>query len=91
MMHIDDWIDDPESDPYAALFFDIHRRNSTWKLKFKKGIDKLKLFCDFDGERWKVTGCSRLGDVWITKDFNRTDGYDKRVDVEDCSNWGITP
>ena len=26
-------------------------------------------------------------DVWLAKNFEQDHGYDKRVDVELCSNW----
>jgi len=38
-----------------------------------------------------VTGASRLGDVWLSKDFAREDGYEARVSVAACSGWGATP
>ena len=39
----------------------------------------------------RCTGASRLGDVWLTSDFNQEMGYEKRVDVEECSNWSANP
>jgi hypothetical protein len=46
-----------------------------------------KLFCLYEGKWWRVTGASRMGDVWLTSDFQRDTGYDKRVFLEECSEW----
>lgn len=35
-----------------------------------------------------------MGDVWLTKDFSRENGYDLRIDVAECCAWemkGQTP
>jgi len=45
------------------------------------------LFCIYKMEKYRVIGAGRLGDVWLTKDFNREQGYDLRVYVNECSNW----
>jgi hypothetical protein len=50
-----------------------------------------ELFCEYEGKRYRVTGASRLGDVWLSADFAREYGYELRVDVEKCSVWGPTP
>lgn len=47
-----------------------------------------RLFCTWEGKRWRVTGASRLGDVWLASDFAKDCGYDKRVPVLGCSEWG---
>ena len=39
----------------------------------------------------RVLGASRMGDVWLTKHFERVNGYDIRPDVDECSEWGKTP
>lgn len=92
MKHIYDWIEEPAKDEGEALakrFFD----------KFTvPAIDKdhawLKanpLFCTYQGQRFRVTGASRLGDVWLSPDFAQENGYQHRVDVTDCSQWGAQP
>jgi hypothetical protein len=49
-----------------------------------------KLFCDYRGERYRVTGASRLGDVWLRKNHSLDYGYDEngRVNITECSNFG---
>ena len=46
-----------------------------------------KLFCTYEGVKYRVIGASRLGDLWLAKDFTKEVGYDKRVDWRKCSNW----
>ncbi len=89
MTHVDDFIDDPASDRYAASWFESFRRPAYDK--FQKP-DVRKLYATYEGQRYIVTGCSRLGDVWLHADLNY-DGmsYEKRVDVAKCSGWSAEP
>lgn len=88
MTHVDDWLDAPakdEAERLAKEFLEHMRRPAmghdwTW-------IRSNPLFCDYQGKRYRCTGASRLGDVWLTADFNRDAGYELRVLVEHCSNW----
>jgi len=50
-------------------------------------LNQHKLFCTYKGKKYRVTGCSRMGDIWITLDFTRSCGYEDRVDVAQCSTW----
>jgi hypothetical protein len=89
MRHVDDFIDDSTSDRYAASWFESFRRPAYDKLKEP---DTRKLFATYQGQRHLVTGCSRLGDVWLHTDLNYKDSsYEKRVDVDKCSAWGDKP
>lgn len=88
MLHVDDFIDDPSSNSYAASWFKAFRRTAWDKLKQP---DTRKLFATWKGKRYLVTGCSRLGDVWLHSNLNYDeDSYEKRVDVAECSGWGAT-
>ena len=91
MTHIDEWIDDPDSDAYAAWVFNYFRLPATLKHRFWQFMKDRRLFCTFEERRWRVTGASRLGDVWLANNFSRDTGYDKRVDVAHCSAWGSFP
>lgn len=90
-MHVDDFIDDYTGDPYARWLFMHFRLPAVLKLAFDPFMKDHKLFCTYKGERHRVTGASRLGDVWITKDFKKDTGYDARVDLDECSDWGPKP
>lgn len=86
--HVDEFIDDPKSDRYAASWFESFRRPAIVKAREP---DKRLLFATYEGTRHKVTGCSRMGDVWLHSNLNY-DGmsYEKRVNVDQCSGWSAS-
>jgi hypothetical protein len=97
MTHIDDWLDErhdlppeDENERFARDWLEHFRRPA-----IKKDYNWLAanpLFCTYkDGKRYRCIGCSRMGDVWLTEHFDRTHGYDLRIDVADCSNWSKEP
>jgi len=93
-MHIDEFIDfgidrkDPlENEEYARWVLNHFRLSANLKYTFNQFMKDNKLFCTYKDEKYRVTGASRLGDIWLTKDFNQNIGYQARVDVELCSNW----
>jgi hypothetical protein len=90
-LHVDDFIDDFRSDPYARWMFLHFRMPAEMQMAFRKFMEPHKLFCTYLGHRYRCTGASRMGDVWLAKDFNRDMGYDLRVDLSECSNWGSEP
>ena len=65
----------------------LHRLPTVMQDAFHEQISKYKLFCFYNGERYRVTGASRMGDIWLTKDMNKDIGYDARVLLEECSGW----
>lgn len=87
-MHIDEWLDDKKGPEDVKEWLEHYRRPA---------IDKdygwlraRRLFCTYtDGYRYRCTGCSRMGDVWLSGDFERETGYSLRVDIQDCSDWEI--
>jgi hypothetical protein len=88
--HVDDFIDDPHTDNYAAWIFNFFRLPAALKMRFEPFMKGQHLFCTYEGRRYRVTGASRLGDVWLARDFARDVGYDLRVEVTKCSSWGPT-
>lgn len=84
MRHVDDFIDDPKSDAYAARWLGLFRRPAIDKIDSRNSD---KLFATYEGRRYRVTGCSRMGDVWLSADFERDVGYYLRVDVAKLSEW----
>lgn len=94
--HVDDWIDTPtfpaDSKVNYAKFVLEYARLPAWKkIAYSEWMKQFKLFCTHMGKRYKVTGASRLGDVWLAKDHNRENGYDLRVNVSECSEWDDKP
>jgi hypothetical protein len=94
--HIDDWLETAvmmkdEGTRFAAFFLHHRRLSAVAQWAFRPYLGELKLFCTYKGERYRRTGASRLGDVWLAKDHTREHGYDLRVNVDDCSAWGREP
>lgn len=92
-MHIDEWLDKfkqskpPGGEMYARFVLE-HYRMPAWKQNgYAEWTSQFKLFCTYKGERYRVTGASRLGDIWLARDLNREAGYDLRVNVDECSGW----
>lgn len=90
-IHVDDFIDDYESDAYAAFVLNYFRSNATNYSRWAPWMKAHKLFCTWEGKRYRVTSASRLGDVWLSADFDCECGYDRRVDIDKCSEWGAAP
>lgn len=93
-MHIDDFIDKPiRSKPdnrdirYAQWWFNWKRMPAYMERNFAEFYEHAKLFCIYQGNKYRVTGASRMGDVWLAKDHGRDHGYDLRVNVDECGNW----
>ena len=61
------------------------------QIDFAEWIGQFKLFCSWKGKRYRVTGASRLGDIWLTSDFCKETGYEHRVDLTECSDWSDKP
>lgn len=86
-IHIDDWLDDPSNKinfPIAHQFFEAHRRSASEQIQHPYDG---KLFCKWNGKVYRVTGCSRLGDIWLTSNLSQKTGYENRVDISECSDW----
>jgi hypothetical protein len=88
--HVDDFIDDHRKPAYARWIL-LHFRLPAHGHGFIEFLEGKKLFCTYEGKRYRVTGASRLGDIHIASDFDREAGYDERVAVDDCSEWGAAP
>lgn len=90
-MHVDEFIDNPTTDAYASLFLDLHRLPAIDQFteSMPALMSRYKLFCKWsgDGKTYRVTGCSSMGDVWFTSDYEQDTGYQKRVNVVECSDW----
>lgn len=86
--HVDEFIhDDFGKESYARWVLLHFRLPAVLQLDFGGFMKDHKLFCTHKGKRYRVTGASRLGDVWLAEDFGRDIGYNLRVGVEECSQW----
>ena len=94
-VHVDDFIDrnfgGAEGQRYARFFFSLARFPAAQQSDFHRWTKQFELYCTFEGSRYRVTGCSRMGDVWLRKDLTKDQGYDHRVNVAECSEWGAKP
>lgn len=92
--HVDDFIDygmmssdEPGNVTYARWVLNYFRMPAILKNDFSVFMKKSLLFCIYKGKKYRVTGASRLGDIWLTDDFNQETGYQLRVDINDCTGW----
>jgi len=90
-MHIDEFIDfglkRTIDEKYARWVLNHFRLSANLKYEFNEFMKDYKLFCYYRGDKYRVTGASRLGDVWLTKDFNQDTGYTHRVLVNEIASW----
>lgn len=97
MTHVDQWLDTPslnkdsEGEDYAKFVLDYKRMPAYKQFAYSKWMSQFKLFCTYEGKRFRCTGASRLGDVWLTSNFDQENGYTHRVDVAMCSDWSDKP
>lgn len=90
-VHVDDFIDSISldgtrqdiADTYAKFFFMLHRLPAYMKHQWNDLISQYKLFCTYKNKTYRITGCSRMGDIWITSDLDRDYGYELRVFVNE--------
>ena len=90
MPHIDDWLDDPATGPAEVKGWLEHFRRPAIDKDYK-WLAERKLFCTYNGKRYRCIGCSRMGDVWLTEHFERENGYDLRIDIDGCTDWEVVP
>lgn len=90
--HVDDFIaygtsnDEPE-EKYARWVLDYFRGSAICKTDFNEFMKDNLLFCRHNCEKYRVTGASRLGDIWLTSNFEQDTGYELRVCVDTCIYW----
>lgn len=88
--HIYDWMSEPTEDPVILQVQEWFREFSKPAVHQNRGyLFSRKLTCQYKGELFRCIGCSRMGDVWLTRCMDVTHGYDLRVDVALCSDWNI--
>lgn len=88
--HIDDWLDSevPDTLKDVQAWFEYARRpaykqNYEW---FKKQV----LLCGHQGKTYRVTGASRIGDIWLNSDIDSPRGYDFVANIGDCTYFNLT-
>ena len=80
--------DEELSERYARFVLALHRFPACMHIDFDALIRKFPLFCTYKDAVYRVTGCSRMGDVWLTEKLDdKYAGYSKRVTIGECSKW----
>ena len=91
-LHIYDWLDEEKTD-LAELkvqeYLDFRTRAAVYQMENKEKIYGLFVYCEYKGIKYRITGASRLGDIWLAKNLERESGYDIRVMIEDCSEFSF--
>lgn len=93
MKHIEEWIEEriygecKEDEKYALAFFFLKGMDAVSNFTIEPIMKDHKLFCIYEGQTYRVTGCSTMGDIWLHADFEKDSGYLHRVDVTKCSQW----
>lgn len=85
--HCDDYIDDPTQPECLRTFLDYARSPAHGALR---DGPRPKLFARHNGRLVRVVMASRFGDVGITTRLHNEHGYEKRVSVEDLTDFSAT-
>lgn len=88
--HIYDWLEEEgttAAEKKVKEFLDFRTRPAVYQMENRDKIKGLSVFCEYESIKYKITGASRMGDVWLAKNFERESGYDKRVMIDECSNF----
>lgn len=85
-------MDHPEL-AYVHFVLSHARKSAVERMVHDRFMKRFKLFVDFNGKTWRVTGASRLGDIWLTPDFEQEVGYQLRVDPDftKFTHWRAEP
>lgn len=95
-LHVYDWLETPTEENHPnreGIFYAkrwLHEFTKPAMFKNNAWLAKSPLFVEYKGEKYRCTGASRMGDVWLASNLATEYGYDKRVDVEDCYNWSAS-
>jgi hypothetical protein len=81
--HCDEYIDDPSQPDCLRAFLDYARSPAHGDTRGYKPT----LFADYRGTRVRVVMASRFGNVGVTTDLDAVYGYQRRVGVDELSNF----
>jgi hypothetical protein len=99
-LHVDEWLDNmhpfmnstPELN-YVHFMLNYFRYDAVTKMAYGSIMAQHKLFVTYEGKTWRVTGASRLGDVYLQSKLDKDHAYDERVplDFTKLTNWRAQP
>lgn len=90
-MHVDEWAIGVQPNT------DGERAAMAWVREFRKPahmcdhdmIERTRVTAKYHGRRYRVVMASRMGDVGLSRNMDEPNGYSKRVDVLDLSDWSM--
>jgi hypothetical protein len=98
---VDDWLaqtpmytdEDEKILNYVHFMLNHFRHSATWQIAHREFMAPYKLFVTYEGKRWRVTGASRMGDIYLQSKFDKDVAYDKRValNFNKLTDWGKEP
>ena len=68
-----------------ALFFEAFRMPARKKAEYLKRLQFSKFKCKFEGRTMYLTGCSRMGDIWLAN--KPGEGYSVRTYINLVTDW----
>ena len=93
-MHIYDWLGNFKKDECKDIhllnlykFLDFRTREAFWQYENIDKKPKVIVFCTYKDKRYKIVGASRLEATWLNTDPDAENGYDIRVDIDDCTDF----
>jgi hypothetical protein len=88
VVHVDDYLDRQNVDPIAKEFLEHARRPAIDR--DEQWLQSHMPTVAWRGRRYLCSGASRLGDVWL-REFGSSRYYDRRVCVDELSDWERPP
>lgn len=76
---------------YARWVMHQYNVPASMSFDFEKFRRECKLYCTYKDRRYRYSGHSRHGDVWIREDFHSSEGYDLRVNIYELTNFSKEP
>lgn len=96
--HVDNWLDDAtfpraenKGEIYAKFVLD-YMRMPAWKISaYQPYMKQHKLFCTYEGKRYRVVMASRLGTVGLNPDMGADHGAQVHAYPKKCTDWSDKP
>ena len=89
--HCDDYIHDPTTPNCLKYYLLVNRLPAVDSLIIIASQGSPKCFATHLGKRVRLVMASRMGDVGITDQLDDTHGYQKRVYLEELSDFSTDP
>jgi len=90
--HVDDVVKYGIDYPHCLRWYlFVERLPAAMKMLVFKEVGEPRCFADYKGERVRLVMASRFGDIGITTNLDKNRGYQKRVSVDELTNFGKSP